>query len=72
MRTLHNSKSSRLLAIADISADMNGSIEFTRFGTKIDKPFVVYNPNTDSYAYEFVGHGGSLISNVLADFASIN
>ena len=52
MKKLHNSKS-RLLAIADISADMNGSIEFTRFATKIDKPFVIYNPNSDSYNYEF-------------------
>ena len=53
MKVLHNQRS-RLLAIADISADFCGSIEFTRFATKIDKPFVVYNPNTDSYAYEFV------------------
>jgi hypothetical protein len=52
MKELHASKASRLLAIADISADINGSIEFTRFSTKIDKPFVVYNPNADTYAYE--------------------
>ena len=52
MKALHGNKASRLLAIADISADFNGSIEFTRFATKIDKPFVVYNPNKDTYSYE--------------------
>ena len=60
MKHLHNSKS-RLLAIADISADMYGSIEFTRFATKIDKPFVVYNPNKDIFSYEFVRLGFSIL-----------
>ena len=56
MRELHNSKTSRLLAIADISADIRGSIEFTKINTKIDQPFVVYNPNKGSYDYKFVNN----------------
>jgi alpha-aminoadipic semialdehyde synthase len=52
MRDLYQSGRNRLLAIADISADMHGSIEFTRFATTIDRPYVVYNPDTDSHAYK--------------------
>ena len=52
MRDLHNSKKSRLLAIADISADICGSVEFTRVITKIDRPFTVYDPNRDDFEYK--------------------
>ena len=43
----------RLLAIADISADPHGSVEFTRVCTKIDRPFLVYNPVDATEAYEY-------------------
>lgn len=36
---------SRLLAIADISCDIGGSIEFTDRATTIDSPFFHYNPS---------------------------
>lgn len=36
----------RLLAIADISCDFGGSLEFMEFGTTIDNPFLLYNAHT--------------------------
>ena len=44
---LYRNPENRLLAIADISADPYGSISFPRECTKIDKPFLVHNPETD-------------------------
>ncbi len=46
MKALYLSKTSRLLQIADISADPYGSIQFTRKCTTIDRPFLVHNPVT--------------------------
>eukprot|EP00043_Microstomoeca_roanoka_P028424 m.17948 g.17948 ORF g.17948 m.17948 type:complete len:899 (+) comp8398_c0_seq1:257-2953(+) len=57
MKELHNSGMSRLLAIADISADPYGSIEFTRVCTTIDRPFEVYNPNTDKSIHDWEAEG---------------
>jgi hypothetical protein len=34
----------RLLVVADISCDVNGSIEFLERSTTIDKPFFQYDP----------------------------
>jgi len=34
--------------IADISCDVNGSVEFVSKTTSIDQPFYVYNPATDN------------------------
>jgi alpha-aminoadipic semialdehyde synthase len=36
----------RLLVVADISCDVNGSIEFLERSTTIDKPFFQYDPVT--------------------------
>uniref|UniRef100_A0A914D3V8 Alanine dehydrogenase/pyridine nucleotide transhydrogenase NAD(H)-binding domain-containing protein n=1 Tax=Acrobeloides nanus TaxID=290746 RepID=A0A914D3V8_9BILA len=45
IKTLDSTKlSSKLIAICDISADPNGSIEFMTECTTIEKPFVIYNP----------------------------
>ncbi|EGD76105.1 hypothetical protein PTSG_00811 [Salpingoeca rosetta] len=57
MRALHNTGTSRLIAIADISADPNGSIEFTRECTTIDRPYEVYNPNTDTSVFDWEAEG---------------
>ena len=51
MRDLQNNNS-RLISIADISADPYGSIEFTRTCTTIDRPFLVYDPIEDKETYE--------------------
>jgi hypothetical protein len=53
MRELHAQRA-RLMAIADISADPYGSIEFTRECTKIDNPFVVYDPDADTESFKCV------------------
>jgi hypothetical protein len=47
MRDLYHNPKNHLLAIADISADPYGSIQATRECTKIDKPFLVHNPDSD-------------------------
>ena len=52
MKELHQSGRSRLLAIADISADPYGSIQFTRECTQIDRPFLVHNPVTGEQVQE--------------------
>ena len=52
--TQHDSRSGcpllphRLLAICDIAADKNGSIEIVQHITSIDHPFVLYNPETNT------------------------
>ena len=43
---------SRLLVIADISCDLDGSIEFMNKASTIDEPFYYYNAETDSYETE--------------------
>eukprot|EP00052_Salpingoeca_macrocollata_P021812 m.187847 g.187847 ORF g.187847 m.187847 type:complete len:908 (-) comp21632_c0_seq1:68-2791(-) len=48
---------SRMLAIADISADPYGSIEFTKVCTQIDRPFLVYNPEDDTEIYNWEAPG---------------
>jgi alpha-aminoadipic semialdehyde synthase len=40
-------KNLRLFAIGDVSADFEGSIEFLRKFTTIDKPFFQYDPKND-------------------------
>ncbi|EDQ90158.1 uncharacterized protein MONBRDRAFT_16322, partial [Monosiga brevicollis MX1] len=54
---LYRNPENRLLAIADISADPYGSISFTRECTKIDKPFLVHNPETDEQVYSWEADG---------------
>nr|VZI34492.1 unnamed protein product [Spirometra erinaceieuropaei] len=47
----------RLIAVCDISADPNGSLEFMQTCTTIEKPFVVYNPETDTETEGISGDG---------------
>jgi len=47
----------RLKVIGDISADVNGAIEFTEKTTSPDNPVFVYNPNTDSIKDGYEGDG---------------
>lgn len=56
MRELH-ARRARLMAIADISADPYGGIEFTRECTKIDNPFVVYDPDADTESFQWDAPG---------------
>jgi alpha-aminoadipic semialdehyde synthase len=47
----------RLRVIGDISADVNGAIEFTEKTTSPDNPVFIYNPNTDSIKDGYEGDG---------------
>lgn len=47
----------RLKIIGDISADVNGAIEFTQKTTSPDNPIFVYNPLTDSIQDGYEGDG---------------
>ena len=53
----------RLLAVVDISNDFEGSVEFSRRETTLDKPFAIYNPSNRSFHEDFSGEG-FLISNI--------
>jgi saccharopine dehydrogenase (NAD+, L-lysine-forming) len=46
-----------LKVIGDISADVNGAIEFTEKTTSPDNPIFIYNPNTDTIKDGFEGDG---------------
>jgi saccharopine dehydrogenase (NAD+, L-lysine-forming) len=47
----------RLRVIGDISADVNGAIEFTEKTTSSDNPIFVYNPRTDTINDGYEGDG---------------
>ena len=40
---------SRFMGVCDISADAEGSIEFTSRFTSIEEPFLLYNPITQDF-----------------------
>lgn len=46
MKEMVECNKSRLLGICDITCDINGSIEFNRYSTKIDNPYFSYDPIT--------------------------
>lgn len=51
-----------LIAIADLSCDINGSIEMTEKATLSDNPVFVYNPKTNSIQDGFEGDGIALMT----------
>ncbi|KAI6655032.1 Alpha-aminoadipic semialdehyde synthase, mitochondrial-like isoform X1 [Oopsacas minuta] len=53
----------RLLAVVDVSNDLEGSIEFSRMLTTLDKPFAIYDSSKKQYHEDFSGDG-FLISNI--------
>jgi len=48
---------SRLKVIGDVSADINGAVEFTEKTTSPDNPVYVYNPISDSIQDGYTGDG---------------
>jgi alpha-aminoadipic semialdehyde synthase len=52
----------RLLAVADISCDLHGSLEFMSTVTTIDNPFTMYNVHTNSTSHDISGNGILLMS----------
>ena len=56
-KSFKNKEGFHLKVIGDISADVNGAIEFTAKNTSPDKPVFVYNPNTDAIKDGYEGDG---------------
>ena len=56
-RTLDTKEPFHLKIIGDISADVNGAIEFTEKATSSDNPVFVYDPRTDTVQDGFHGDG---------------
>jgi alpha-aminoadipic semialdehyde synthase len=54
LRDARRSGDRTLVAIQDISMDLSGSIEFTREPATIDRPWFVYDPETDKLKPECV------------------
>jgi saccharopine dehydrogenase (NAD+, L-lysine-forming) len=56
-KTFRKKEKPRLKVIGDISADVNGAIEFTEKTTSPDNPVFVYNPITDTIKDGYEGEG---------------
>ncbi len=56
-RVFTRKEKSRLKVIGDISADVNGAVEFTEKTTSSDNPVFVYNPITDIIQDGYEGDG---------------
>ena len=56
-KTFRKKEKPRLKVIGDISADVNGAIEFTEKTTTPDNPVFVYNPTTDTVKDGYEGEG---------------
>ena len=63
MKQLYQTKASpRLKVIGDISADVNGAIEFTEKTTSPDNPVFIYNPATDTIKDGYEGDGVAVMA----------
>ena len=62
VRSLTTSGCFRLVSIADISCDINGSLEFMDRASTIDRPFFYYDAKAESYHYDPVGPGIQIMS----------
>ena len=58
---LHKRRKSRLLAVADLSCDPEGSIEFMRNTSSIDHPFYVWDPDRREVNWDVINAPGVLI-----------
>lgn len=56
-KSSENDRRPRLRVIGDISADVNGAVEFTEKTTSPDAPVFVYNPLTDTIQDGYAGDG---------------
>lgn len=63
IKDLKENDNLRLLAIADITCDLGGPIDFVKHATTIDKPFFIYNPLTGKNS-ENIEDDGILINSV--------
>lgn len=58
LRTAQKSGKSALMGVCDISADYEGSVEFTRRFTSIEEPFLVYDTQKDEF-YEKINQSNA-------------
>jgi alpha-aminoadipic semialdehyde synthase len=58
LRLAHKSGKSALMGVCDISADAEGSVEFTRRFTSIEEPFLVYDTQKDEF-YEKINQSNA-------------
>jgi alpha-aminoadipic semialdehyde synthase len=49
LKAYHEAGKSRLMGVCDISADYDGSIEFTRKFTSIEEPFICFDVMKDDF-----------------------
>lgn len=62
VRKLHSQGALRLRVIADITCDIDGSIEMTTEATDQDNPILTYDPATDEVRRQFAGPGVSILA----------
>lgn len=65
-----NPRQRKFLALADITCDIGGSVEFLKRSCTIDHPFFMYNPLTDEVGSDIEGRGVLVlgIDNLPAEF----
>lgn len=65
-----NPRARKFLALADITCDIEGSVEFLKRNCTIDNPFFMYNPLTDEVTQQIEGRGVLVlgVDNLPAEF----
>ena len=65
-----NPRQRKFMALADITCDIGGSVEFLKRSTTIDNPFFMYNPLTDEVGSAIEGRGVLVlgVDNLPAEF----
>lgn len=63
MKQLTDSGRSKFIGVADITCDLQGSVEFLDYITSIQNPFFIYDPDTDS-SYSDLASPGVLMMGV--------
>ena len=61
MRQLDEDDNRRLLAVADISCDVEGSIEFLGKSTTVERPYYEYDPITGEMSEDIIGDGVAMM-----------
>jgi alpha-aminoadipic semialdehyde synthase len=62
IKDLYDKGNNSLLALADISCDIGGSVEFMSKSTSIEKPYYHYDPLTDSTTDEVMKEGIAILA----------
>ena len=57
LQALKKADNCRLVGVADISCDIGGSLEFLQQDSQIERPFFLYNPETNTTQDSLDGDG---------------